>query len=295
MEFLAPSFSSEKTRGAVCGVGRFTLGGDSVACVSLQARETLRTIYAIAVESHPIAMTLGTDGRDLGCVEKRMLADPTSDLVKQLTRIADALSRPSQSPWTEWAKALASFVAGIVLTYLSIALQARAGDKREQSKMRRIIYAELTRSFLGLYDMASGARAAKRPAGRPNSAGEIEFHPPTMRLINPPFTFEGQDYMRQHSSVSYELPEMVPLKRMYDDLGLLLPGKTVAIGDLEIPLVHFGKTFKKDAVIRENFRAFAGEDLGAIEAIADHFADHEVKIEDLVVFIEKQKAQSEPE
>jgi hypothetical protein len=213
-----------------------------------------------------------------------VLADPNTDLVKQLARIADELSKPGSSPWTEWAKTIASFVAGMALTYFSIALQGRVGDKREQSKMRRIIYTELANSFLYLFEMASGLRATKKSPGRPNSAGEI--HPPMVRLINPPFTFEGEDYMRQHHSVAYELSEMAALKRMYVELSRLSPGNSVSLGDLEIPLVHFGMAFKSDAAIRNNFRKFAGKDYDAIEAIANHFADHKIPIEDLVILVE---------
>ena len=214
-----------------------------------------------------------------------MLVDPNADLLNQLTRIADALSKATPSPWTEWAKTLASFVAGIALTYFSIALQGRLGDRREQRKMRRIIYVELTNSFLYLYELASSTHTMKGSPRKPNSAGEI--HPPMVRLINPPFTFEGEDYMRQHNSVSYELSEMATLKRMYVELSRLSPGKTVTLGELEMPLVHFGMAFKSYAVIRNNFRRFAGKDLSAIEAVANHFADHQVKIEDMVILVEK--------
>jgi hypothetical protein len=212
-----------------------------------------------------------------------VVVDPNTDLLNQLTRIADALSKPGPSPWTEWAKTLASFVAGIVLTYLSITLQGRLGDMREQRKMRRIIYVELTHSFLCLFDFASGLRETKKPVRSPNSAGEI--HPPSVRMVNPPFTFEGEDYMREQRSVSYELSEMVALKRMYDDLRLMSPGQTVTLGELEGTLMNFGKAFRGDEVIRNNFRKFAGKKFGTIEAVANHFADHKLKAEDLVVLV----------
>jgi len=213
-----------------------------------------------------------------------VLVDPNADLLKRLTRIADALSKPGPSPWTEWAKTLASFVAGIALTYFSIVLQGRFGDIREQRKMRRVIYVELTTSFIYLSEMASGSRSMKKLPSSPNSA--VEIHPP-MRLVNPPFTFEGEEYMGQHHSVSYELSEMATLKRMYDYLSRLSPGKTVTIGDLESPLRYFGRVFKNDAVIRNNFREFAGRNFGAIEAVANYFADHKGNAEDFMILVEE--------
>lgn len=119
-----------------------------------------------------------------------MLADPNTDLLNQLTRIANALSKPSPSPWIEWAKTLASFVAGIALTYIGIALQGSLGDRREQRKMRRIIYVELTNSFRYLFSMVSDLRTVKKSPRVPNSTGEI--HPLTVRLIHPPFTSEAE-------------------------------------------------------------------------------------------------------
>jgi hypothetical protein len=220
-------------------------------------------------------------------MEEIVLADPNADLLNQLTRIADALSKPSPSPWIEWAKTLASFVAGIALTFIGIALQGKLGDMREQRKMRRIIYVELTHSFLCLFDLASGLRAETKSARVPNSEGKI--HPPSVQMVNPPFTFEGEDYMREHRSVSYELSEMVALKRMYDDLRLMSPGQTVMLGELEGTLMNFGKAFRSDEVIRNNFRKFNGNRFIEIEAIANHFADHEIKPEDLMILVMKEK------
>jgi hypothetical protein len=220
-----------------------------------------------------------------------VLVDPNADLIKQLTRIADELSKPSPSPWTEWAKTIASFVAGIALTYFSIALQGWLGDMREQRKMRRIIYVELTRSFFCLFDFASGLRETKKPVRGPNTAGKI--HLPSVRIVNPPFTFEGEDYMHEHRSVSYELSEMVTLKRMYHDLHRMSPGETVTLGELEFPLIGFGMAFKNDAVIRNNFRKFVGKNFGAIEVVANYFADYKVKPEDLMIFVKEEKPSSD--
>jgi hypothetical protein len=39
-----------------------------------------------------------------------MYFDPTSDLIQQLTRIADAVNRPGPPVWADWAKTLANFL-----------------------------------------------------------------------------------------------------------------------------------------------------------------------------------------
>jgi hypothetical protein len=210
-----------------------------------------------------------------------VLVDPNADLVKQLTRIADALSKPSPSPWTELAKTLVTFALGIATTYFAIWLQGRLADKRAQRKMRRIVYTELSSSFIQLCELVDDVRATAESPRKPNSAGEI--FPPMARILNSPFTSAGEEYMNQNHSVSYELPEMTILKRMYVELGRLSSDKTVALGDLEMPLVRFGREFKRNSFIRNNFRKFAGEGRPAIEAVAKFFADYTVKIEDFVV------------
>jgi hypothetical protein len=97
-----------------------------------------------------------------------LFADPSGDLIRQLTRIADALTRSQPSPWLEWTRNLFSFVAGTVTAFLSIEVQARLGDARERRKMRRIVYSELTNSFALLYDLwvnvdaPSGAQPTQR-------------------------------------------------------------------------------------------------------------------------------------
>lgn len=211
-----------------------------------------------------------------------MFTDPNSDLVQQLTRIADALSKPGPSPWLEWLRNLFSFIAGIATAFLSIEVEVRLGDARERRKMRRIVYTELTHGFRDLYEVACNldSVSGRRPR-RPNSKGEI--HPPSVRFVNPGFTFDGQEYMRQHSSVCYELSEREELKRMYEELSRLSPGSTASIGDLQIPLVHFGKMYQEDKVIRDNFRKFSGVSRKMVEAIANRFADHQIPIEDLLV------------
>lgn len=219
-----------------------------------------------------------------------LLSDPNGDLVQQLTRIADSLSKARPSPWLEWATTLSSFVAGIGTAFLSIELQARLGDARERRKMRRIVYVELTNSYHSLYEMFVNVDSLHARPWKPNSKGEI--HPPGVQLINPGFTFDGQKYMRDNGSVCYELPEREELMRMYEDLGRLAPGSEASIGDLQVPLVHFGVMYKRSKVIQDNFRRFSGESRKSIEAVANRFADHQIPIEDLVNLVPRNREQS---
>lgn len=214
-----------------------------------------------------------------------MPTDPSSDLIQQLARIADALSKSSSSPWIIWAQTLASFVAGISATYFGIWLQERFRDGREQRKMRRILYTELTNSFLFLYGSVVKLRAMEESPRKPNSEGKI--YPPALEMINPPITFEGEDYMRQHQSVSFELSEMAALKRMYHDLSFMRPGATVLLGEFEGALVKFAEAFKSDVVIRSNFLEFAGTSSDALETVANYFADYPVKLENLTIQIKE--------
>lgn len=221
-----------------------------------------------------------------------LVADPNGDLVRQLTRIADALSKPGPSPWLEWARNLFSFIAGILTAFLSIEAQARLGDSRERRKMRRIVYVELTHSFRWVYEMLVNLDSvSERRPRSPNSKGEI--HPPSIRFANPSLTFDGREYMRQHSSVCYELAERQELSRMYEELSRLAPGKSATIGDLQVLLVHFGEMYTKHKVVRDNFRKFGGDSRKTIEAIANKFADYNIPIEDLVALIPNQSKHGE--
>jgi hypothetical protein len=82
-----------------------------------------------------------------------MFADSTGELLKQLTRVADALSKKGPSPWIEWTKTITYCVAGLATAYFSQLLQGRLSDRREQNKMRRLVYSELAESFIQLDSM----------------------------------------------------------------------------------------------------------------------------------------------
>jgi hypothetical protein len=209
-----------------------------------------------------------------------MFADPNSELLKQLARIADALSKTSPSPWIEWARTLASFVVGMAVSYFSIMFQNTTGDRHEQRRMRQIVYRELTESILQLCSFVDNMSGMKP---RVSSSGSIRQ--PSFQIMNPPFTFEGAEYMRQNHDVSYGLPEMIMLKRMYEDYRRFSPGKSVSIGEFKAPLVRFGQAFSKHPIIRKNFKRFAGDDFPSIQSIANHFADYKIRVEEIMELV----------
>ena len=214
-----------------------------------------------------------------------MPTDPTTDLIQQLTRIADALSKSGPTVWTEWVKTLATFVLGMVATYTGIWLQAQTGDARERKKMRRVVYTELTNSVLWLFDLADGLPKAGPPKVSTNSEGvtTVETQPPGYKVFNSPFTFEGFDFMKQNHNTAYELPEMAVLKRMYVELERWTPGYSISRGQIEGQLVRFADAFKSDANVRKGFLEFSGIEHSTIEAVAKHYAGHKIKPEDLLI------------
>jgi len=68
-----------------------------------------------------------------------IVADPNSEILRQLTRIADAATAPHTSPWIEWLRTIVSFIAGLLSAYVVDLLKNRSSDRNEQSKMRRIV------------------------------------------------------------------------------------------------------------------------------------------------------------
>ena len=210
-----------------------------------------------------------------------MFADPNAEILKQLTRIADTLSKPGPSPWVEWVRTLASFVAGVFLTMLSISLQAVSHDTSEHKKMRRIIYRELADATLHLYKTVA-LFTGRTTEVRPEDIKRGFKDPPTFRIVNPPWTFEGEEYMRENKSVAYELPEMMFLKRMYFELHNFEAGTTHAIGEFKSVLKKISNEFKANSVVRKGFKRFANGDYKSMEVIANYFANIKLPIEEFV-------------
>jgi hypothetical protein len=210
-----------------------------------------------------------------------MFTDPNAEILKQLTRIADALGKPGPSPWVEWVRTLSSFVAGVFLTMLSIRLQAMSHDTSEHKRMRRIIYRELAGATLELFGIVRGF-SGKKTEVKPEDIKKGYKDPPLLRIVNPPWTFEGEDYMRQNKSVAYELPEMVFLKRMYFELHTFAAGTKHPIGAFKSVLRKISKEFETNSIVRKGFKRFAGGDYKSMEEIAKYFKDYKIPIEDFV-------------
>jgi len=217
-----------------------------------------------------------------------MFADPNVDILRQLTRIADELSKPGPSPWIEWVRTLASFVAGVFLTMLSIRLQAMSHDTAEHTKMRRIIYQELAYATLSIYDMVTEFPAGKREV-RPLDLKRGYKDPPLFQIVNPAWTFEGEEYMRQNKSVAYELPEMMFLKRMYIELHFLEAGTTHPIGEFKSILKKISNEIKTNRTVRKGFKRFTRFDYKIMAEVVNDFAYYKIPSEELLRTVFKEE------
>jgi hypothetical protein len=231
-----------------------------------------------------------------------MFSDPNVEILKQLTRIADALNKPQPSPWVEWVRNLASLIAGGLLAMFSIKLQTKAHDTVEHKRMRRIIYRELAANTLEVYGIVRAFSNETVVAG-PKDVKRGYKDPPAFEILNPPWTFDGEEYMQQNRSVAYELPEMVFLKRMYVEFHHFEAGRTVPIGQFKSVLKKISTGIKTNPVVRQGFKKFADTDVyKSIHAIADHFVGVKLPIEEFVrqVFKEdsadnqRQEARTDP-
>jgi hypothetical protein len=171
-----------------------------------------------------------------------MIADPNSELLKQLTRIADAMSKTGISAWLDWIKTLAAFILGIITAYLSLLLQGRASDRREQSKMRRIVYSELAQCFVLLDSMVRNT-----PPGR---GARYEMRQDLC-------AFDGESYMKENRVVFYELPEGAVLTWIYYQFHSVRAGGTYGLVEMKGPLGFFSEKFKEYPALKSNFRRFA--------------------------------------
>jgi hypothetical protein len=82
-----------------------------------------------------------------------IFVDQNTEILRQLTRIADAATAPHSSTWVEWLKTIATFVAGLLTAYLSDMIRNRSSEKTDRHKMRRIVYYELAQCFLILHSL----------------------------------------------------------------------------------------------------------------------------------------------
>lgn len=135
-----------------------------------------------------------------------MFIDSNDVLLNELKRIADAVSRPAPSPWFDWLKTVASFVLGLATAFISQQLQGWLGDNREQTKMRRVVYLELSRNFIELDFMI---------ARNWNNDGTPILNRMRWTILNPFLTFDGERLMNEDKKLFYELKEGEVLKQIY--------------------------------------------------------------------------------
>lgn len=163
--------------------------------------------------------------------------DPNSDILRQLTRIADAASTPYASPWSDWLKTLVLFVAGICTAYLADSIRSRASDKKEQLKLRRIVYYELARCFLNLHMLVGSS-----PMGKKARFAVLKDMSP----------FDGEAYIKQNPAVYYSLPGSEILMSMYHSFRPVCKvgpdtSKRFGLVEMKSPLGYFSECYKKTA------------------------------------------------
>jgi hypothetical protein len=176
-----------------------------------------------------------------------MIATPeiNSELVTQLSRIADALSTPKQSPWLEWIKNIASFVSGLLTAYLGLILQGWFADRKEQTKMRRIVYSELAQSYLTIYSIVDSTTGSNAPRKE-------------MHVMKEMFTFDGEAYMKENRAVFYQLRESRLLTALYSRLHCIRVGENYNLLLLRSDLGFLSDALKESPTLLKYFRQFVG-------------------------------------
>lgn len=201
-----------------------------------------------------------------------MLVDPNSELIKQLTRIAEAASAPHTSPWAEWLKTIGSFIAGLATAYISDLIRTRSSENSEQTKMRRIVYCELASCFLSL-NSAVGAETTLRGV--------------RYKVFKDLCPFDGEAYMKNNPAVFYQLSEGQILTAMYywfhrvDGGGIENP-RTYGLSEMKSPLGFFSDRYREYPIIKKNFKKILPK---SDFAIIDHTVKrykHGATIEELV-------------
>ena len=177
------------------------------------------------------------------------------------------------SPWLEWTKTITSFVAGLATAYVSQLLQGRLSDRREQSKMRRLVYSELAESFIQLDSMVRAVSSAPPPGG-PRARG--------LSVLQNLFTFDGESYMKENRAIFYELPEGTILTWLYEWFHRLRAGESYPLAIFKSPLGFFSETFKANPILRTYFKRFAGADKFRIIEEAVQRYEHKLTLGDLI-------------
>ncbi|MGD0631955.1 MAG: hypothetical protein ABR987_21705 [Terracidiphilus sp.] len=213
-----------------------------------------------------------------------MLADPSAELLKQLTRIADEMNRSGPSPWIDWFKTVASFVTGLVTAYASVVLQGWSSDHKEQNKMRRIVYCELADSFLFLHHAVDAATHC--PTHAPAA---------TLSVLQNLFNFDGESYMKENRATFYQLPEGPILALLYTRFHTIRVGGTYQIPVLKGDLGFFSDSFNSSTALRKHLKRFVRKDkFSAIEEAVPLYK-WRIDIEDMIASGMIEVVESEPE
>ena len=170
-----------------------------------------------------------------------MFADPNGELLNLLTRIADAMNTKG-AWWLDWIKTLASFILGMIATFLGLWLQGRSSDRREQGKMRRVVYSELAQCFVLLDSMVRNA---------PPRRG-VRYE-----MMKDLCAFDGEAYIKEKPAVFYELPEGIVLTWIYHHFHSVSAGGTYGLVEMKGSLGFFSEKFQENPTLRNNFRRFA--------------------------------------
>jgi hypothetical protein len=180
--------------------------------------------------------------------------DPNSEILKQLTRIADATSRQQNSQWLDWVRTIASFVAGLLTAYLSSLVQGRVSEIREESKLRRIVYTELARCFL---DLDVVVHDQVKPNGDSILKGQ------RYSTFQNQCNYDGESYMKNNPAIFYRIKEGEILKWMYFwfhklDGNLTTPPK-FGLTEMKAPLGFFSDRYRENPIIKRNLKKFVSK------------------------------------
>lgn len=168
----------------------------------------------------------------------------TPEILRQLTRIADAANTPHASGWTEWFKTIISFVAGLFTAYLGDLMKNRSSDVNDQNKMRRIVYYELAQCFLILHSMVGA---------------ETELKKQRYSVFKNLCSFDGEAYIKENPAIFYGLSEGQTLTQMYywfhrvDGGGFTNP-QTYGLSEMKAPLRFFSACYREQSILRKNFK-----------------------------------------
>ena len=135
-----------------------------------------------------------------------MFIDPNDAVLHELKRIADGVSKPAPNAWLDSLKTLATFILGLATAFLSQRLQAWLADDREQTKIRRVVYLELSRNFIELDFMV---------AKNWNEDGTPVLNGVRWNILNQFLNFDGERLMNEDKKLFYELKEGEVLKQIY--------------------------------------------------------------------------------